>query len=183
VALIQAELCADAALAGNWAEAVTYARQALAYRKYDILPLVISPRWLETEALLRNGDVELARADSQHWGELVGHLPRFRLPHLHSLAVLAQGEGNGEQAIVYLQEANILAEKIGLLDEQWQILATLAKLYQLRDEEQRAREAFERAIEIVQVLAAKIDDESLRAVFLSRATGLCHQVIADRLSD
>jgi tetratricopeptide (TPR) repeat protein len=183
VALIQAEMCADAALAGNWAEAITFARQALAYRKYDVLPLVISPRWLETKALLRGGEVELVREDSQHWGKLVEHLPRFRLPHLLSLAVLAQGEGDTKQAIAYLQEANTLAEKIGLLGEQWQILAMLANLYQLRDEEQRAREAFERAMEIVQVLAAKIDNKSLHAAFLSRATGHSHQVIADSFRD
>jgi DNA-binding SARP family transcriptional activator/predicted ATPase len=168
--LIAAELCTDCALANSWSEAALYAREALTQRKYDVLPLVIPARWAETEAFLRGGEVELARKDAQRWGEVIGSIPRFRVGYLRSLAVLAQWDGNPIQAIAYLQEANTLAEKMGLAGEQWQILAMMAKLYQLRDEEQRAREAFERAIEIVQVLAAKIDNESLRATFLSRAT-------------
>jgi tetratricopeptide (TPR) repeat protein len=126
--LIRAELCTDCALAGNWVQATTYAREALAYRKYDVLPLVIPTRWPETQAILQAGEIELAREDSWRWGELVGHLPRFRLPHLRSLAVLAQWQGDREQAIAYLQEASRLAGEIGLPGEQEQILALLAEL-------------------------------------------------------
>jgi len=46
----------------------------------------------------------------------------------------------------------------------------LGELYQLRDEEARAREAFERAMQMAQALAAKIDDDSLCTGFLSMAT-------------
>jgi tetratricopeptide (TPR) repeat protein len=136
--LLRAELCTDCALAGNWVQATTYAREALAYRKYDVLPLVIPTRWPETQALLQSGEIELAREDSQRWGELVGHLPRFRLPHLRSLAVLAQWEGDSKQAIAYLQEASTLAEEIGLPGEQWQILVTLTELHRIGGDEEKA---------------------------------------------
>ena len=142
------ELCADCALAGDWETATRYARQALASRKYIALPLVVSPRWPETEALLRGGDIELARDDAQRWGELVGHIPRYRLPHLRSLAVLAEWEGNRGQAIAYLEEANALAEQIGLPGEQWPILARLGELYQAIGDEEKAQSAFEQAAEI-----------------------------------
>jgi hypothetical protein len=108
---------------------VVTTREALAQRTYAALPLVISPRWLETEALLRSGDGELAREDARRRGELVGHIPRFRLPHLRSLALLAEWEGALEQAIAYLAAALALAEEIGLRGEEEQILAALDRLY------------------------------------------------------
>lgn len=166
-AFIRAELCADCALAGNWAEATTHARQALAYRRYDVLPLVISSRWLETEALLRGSEVRLAREDARKWGELVGHIPRFHVPHLRSLAVLAEWDGNSEQAIAHLQEALALAEKIGLPGEQWQILAKLGGVYQESGNVDRAREVWSKATETIQSLAATIEDEDLRTAFLA----------------
>jgi tetratricopeptide (TPR) repeat protein len=167
--MIAAELCGDCALAGEWETATRYAREALALRKYTALPLVMSPRWLETEALLRGGAVELAREDAQRWGALVGQIPRYRLPHLRSLALLAEWDGSREQAIAHLEEANALAEAIGLPGEQWQLLAKLGELYQASGAAQqaRARAAFERAAEIAQALAAKLDDRGLRAGFLA----------------
>lgn len=60
-----------------------------------------------------------------------------------------------------------LKEKIDLPGEQWQILAALAELYQSRGKEARAREALGQAAKIIQALAAKIDDESLRTGFLA----------------
>ncbi|MCZ7568765.1 MAG: AAA family ATPase [Ardenticatenaceae bacterium] len=162
-----AQLCADCALAGDWEAATRYARQALASRKYTALPLVISPRWPETEALLRGGEVELAREDVRTWGELVSHIPRYRLPHLHSLALLAEWDGDMKQAITHLEEALSLAEQIGLPGEEWPILAKLGELYRANGDEEQAQRAFGKAAEIIQALAAKIDDEDLRAGFLA----------------
>lgn len=166
-ALIQAELCADSALSENWEKAASYAQAALTHRRYDVLPLVIPTRWLETEALLRGDGLELAREDIQRWGELVGGIPRFRVDYLRSLAVLAEWEDDAAQAIAYLREALALAEKIGLPGEQWQIWAKLGMLYQAGGEEAQARQALGKAVEIVQALAARINDESLRAEFLA----------------
>jgi DNA-binding SARP family transcriptional activator/predicted ATPase len=128
VDLIAAELSTGCALADSWPEAATYAREALAQRKYDVLPLVVPARWPETEALLRSGEVELAREDARRWGEVIGRIPRFRVGHLRSLAALAVWEGNWAQAITYLEEAFALAEEIGLPGEQGQILAKLGEL-------------------------------------------------------
>jgi tetratricopeptide (TPR) repeat protein len=164
--MIAAELCADCALAGDWETATRYARQALALRKYTALPLVMSPRWPETEALLRGGDIELAREDAYRWGELVSHIPRYRLPHLRSLAALAEWEGDIKQAITRLKEALSLVEDIGLPGEQWQILAKLGEFHRVNGDEGQAQQVFEQAAEIIQALAARIDDEGLRVGFL-----------------
>jgi tetratricopeptide (TPR) repeat protein len=160
-----ANLCVDAALAGDWDPAHSYARQALSHRDYRGLPLLIKPHWPETEALLRGGDIDLAREDTRRWGELAGEIPRFRVGYLRSLALLAEWDGEIKQAIVHLQEALALAEQIGLPGEQWQILAKLGKLYQAIRDEAKASRAFEQAEEIIQALAAKIDNEGLRAEF------------------
>jgi tetratricopeptide (TPR) repeat protein len=164
-----AHLCVDAALAGDWQTAHTYARQALSLREYHALPLLLTLRWPETEALLRGGDIELAGEDVRRWGELVGHIPRYRPLYLRSLALLSQWKGNIDEAIAHLEEARALAEAIGLLDEQWQILAKLGELYQGQGNEVKAQPAFRKAREIIQTLAANIDDEALRAGFLAVA--------------
>ncbi len=164
-----ASLCADAALAGDWATARAFGRQALAYRDYQFLPLFVMPHWLETEALLRGGDVELAREDTRRWGELVGRVPRFRVGYLRSLALLAAWDDDNGQAVAYLREAHTLAQEIGLPGEQWQILARLVALYQANGEEEQAQQMLARAEEIIQALAAKIDNEDLRAGFLKAA--------------
>jgi tetratricopeptide (TPR) repeat protein len=166
-----ANLCVDAALAGDWDTAYSYARQALSYRDYQTLPLLIKPHWPETEALLRGGDVELAREDAHRWGELVGHIPRYRLPHLRSLALIAEWDGDVAQAIVHLQEALSLAEQIGLPGEQWPILAKMSELYQAIGKKEQAQQAFGQAAEIIQALAANIDDEGLRTTFLASWQG------------
>jgi tetratricopeptide (TPR) repeat protein len=139
-------------------------RQALALRKYNALPLVIAPLWLETEALLRGGDVTQAHEDCQRWGKLVSHIPRYRLSHLRSLAVLAGWDGDREQAIAYLEEAKALAEMMGLPGEQWPILAKLAQLYPEAEQQQVAKE---QAAEIANRLAREIGDEALREAFIT----------------
>jgi DNA-binding SARP family transcriptional activator/tetratricopeptide (TPR) repeat protein len=164
-----AHLCVDAALAGDWQTAHRYARQALSDRDYQALPLYLAPHWPETEALLRGGDLELAREDAQRWGELVGHIPRYRPLYLRSLALLAQWEGDLPQAIAHLEEAQTLAETIGLPGEQWQILAKLGELYRGEGNEAKAQLTLQRAKEIIQGLASKIEDETLRIRFLEAA--------------
>jgi tetratricopeptide (TPR) repeat protein len=161
-----AHLCIDAALAGDWQTAHRYARQALSYRNYRALPLFLAPHWPETEALLRGGDLELAHEDARRWGELVGHIPRYRPLHLRSLALLAQWEGDIPQAITHLEEAQTLAEAIGLPGEQWQILAKLGELHRGEGNEDKAHLTLQKAKAIIQGLASKIEDETLRTRFL-----------------
>ncbi|MBI1882136.1 MAG: hypothetical protein HYR94_28510, partial [Chloroflexi bacterium] len=163
-----AKLCVDAGLAGDWATAHTLARQALSYRDYRTLPLFVMPHWPETEALLRGGDVELAREDVQRWGQLVESIPRFRVGYLRSLALLAEWQGDRMQAIAHLEEALALSEAIGLPGEQWQILTRLGEFYRADETAEKTQQALARAEEILQALAAKIGDEGLRAGFLKR---------------
>lgn len=82
------ELCSDCAWLGDWPAAAEHARSALAARQYESLPLLIPLRWTETEALLRAGQADLARADAQRWGALVAGVPRLLRAHQKSLDVL-----------------------------------------------------------------------------------------------
>jgi tetratricopeptide (TPR) repeat protein len=164
--MVAAELCADFALAGEWPEAGRYAREALASRHYEAVPLLASMHWLETEALLRCGNADQARADVQRWGELVGHLPRYRLAYLRSQAVLARWDGDREQAIAHLEAAMGLAKEIGLPGELWPILATLAQLYAEAAQRQAAQD---RVAEIIRHLARQIEVDEARAEFVRAA--------------
>jgi tetratricopeptide (TPR) repeat protein len=134
---------------------------------------MIKPHWPETEALLRGGDRELAHEDTRRWGELVAAVPRLRVGYLRSLALLAEWDGDTQQAIVHLQEALALSEEIGLSGEQWPILVKLGALYRNSDDAEKARSTFAQVAEIVQALAAKIGDEKLKNSFLrSNEAGL-----------
>jgi DNA-binding SARP family transcriptional activator/tetratricopeptide (TPR) repeat protein len=177
VKVVAAELCADCALIGDWSEAHAYARQALAAPFNSLLHGGLN-HWYETEALLHGGsaDAELARMDVRQFGERFASNRRYRIPYLRCLAVLdlspqlpllpGEGIGRVRSAMAHLQEAAALAEEMGLPGEQWQILATLGELYQASGDKTKAQQVMKRAAEIVQTLAAKIDDEGLRAGFL-----------------
>jgi len=103
----------------------------------------------------------------QRLGECLGSNRRFRIPYLRSLAILAAWQGHGAQAITHLREAAELAEEIGLPEEQWQIQARLAKVYEAEGEPAQARLAWAKAATIIQGLAQGIKDETLRARFLA----------------
>jgi tetratricopeptide (TPR) repeat protein len=163
------QLCMNYAVAGQWGQAHTYAVQAMALREsYDraMILLDFSPQY-ETEALLRGGDESQARAAMHRLGEGLGPSPRFRVPYLRSLAVLAAWEGHREQAIGHLREAAGLAADLGLPGEQWQIQAALGTLYEAGGQPAQARTAYGEAATIIQGLAEGIKDETLRARFLA----------------
>ncbi|MFN8459866.1 MAG: hypothetical protein U0401_35330 [Anaerolineae bacterium] len=122
-----------------------------------------------TEALLRGGDSALARTEAERFGGQYGHSRRYQLPYQRCLAVLAHWHGDTAQAIKHLAAALTLAEDIGLPGEQWSILAKLGELYQANGNEEKAGEAMRRGMEIVETLAAKIEDEGLRTGFLGAA--------------
>ncbi|MGD2049309.1 MAG: BTAD domain-containing putative transcriptional regulator, partial [Chloroflexota bacterium] len=87
---ISAELCALYAIAGDWDQAHVYTRQTLQFRQDETLLPMSFAGWYEIEALLRNGESDLARAEVERLGKVVGHNKRYRIPLLRSLAVLAQ---------------------------------------------------------------------------------------------
>jgi DNA-binding SARP family transcriptional activator/tetratricopeptide (TPR) repeat protein len=162
-------LCLHAAVAGEWEAACRYALQAEDLRKRSDMALV----WLdfsshgETEAFLHAGEERQAREAVQRLGERLRSNRRFRIPYLRSLAILADWQGQSEQAIAHLGEAAALATAIGLPEEQWQIQARLASLYEAAGETAQARLAWAKAATIIQGLAQGITEETLRARFLA----------------
>jgi tetratricopeptide (TPR) repeat protein len=163
-------LCMNCAVTGEWEQAYRYALETVTLRKRRmdaaLFPLDFYSHY-ETEALLHAGDESQARAAVQRLGEGLGPNPRFRLPYLRSLAVLAAWEGNTEQAVDHLREAAGLAADLGLPAEQWQIQAALGSVYETAGEQAQARSAFGEAARIIQGLAEGIKDETLRARFLA----------------
>ena len=70
----------------------------MALRAEESLPPFGFTGWYETEALLRGDDVELARVEVERLAGIVGDNKRYRLPLLRSQAVLAQWDGDVNQA-------------------------------------------------------------------------------------
>jgi tetratricopeptide (TPR) repeat protein len=143
--------------------------QAEALRKRtdaDLIWLDFSSHY-ETEALLHTGQERQAREAVQRLGERLGSSRRFRLPYLRSLSLFADWDGHGAQAITHLREAAELAADLGLPEEQWQIQARLAQVYEAAGEPTQARLAWAKASTIIQGLADGIKDEALRARFLA----------------
>lgn len=167
IEMIADELCTDCVLAGEWAEAHTYARQALNTRRDSLYLYVGLTHWHNIEALIRAGDIEYALEDVKHFGERIGNSRRHRIPYLRSLAVLALSQGELEQATRHLQEAATLAEDLRLTGELWSIQAALGELFMARDEQEQAGRAFKRAATIVLKLAEKMGDGRTKANFLA----------------
>src|SRR5205807_974605 len=83
--VLAAELCADYALAREWAEAYTYACIASQQRSHPAVYLG-QTQWHETEAFLRAGDPQRAAHDLQRLSEETGTNRRQRVQYLRALA-------------------------------------------------------------------------------------------------
>jgi DNA-binding SARP family transcriptional activator len=167
--LMVRSLCANRALADDdWEAAHGYALEAVELRNAAPASLMWLDfvRYHETKALLRGGNEELAGEDAERLGERVGENRRLRLVHLRMLAVLAEWDGKRDEAIAYLQEAQILAEQIGLPGELWQIWAALGDLHKGQEERDAAQVAFDQAGDALRTLIENITDEGLREGFL-----------------
>ncbi len=162
-----AELCADEAVADAWEEAHSYAKQALMARDPHVLIWVASPRWLETEALVRAGDIKEAQDDVQRFSAQAQRRRRCRIAFLRACAVLEDREGNKNQASLSLHEAAQLTEEIGLPGEQWRILTTLGEMYEQRNMPEQAHKVYAQAATILTTLTNSIQDETLRQDFLA----------------
>jgi tetratricopeptide (TPR) repeat protein len=174
---LESHLCAVYALEGDWIRAVEHAQNAVQLRAETNNERGFhAPRlkhWLETEALLRGGQDDLAREGVRHLGETTEPNERLRVTYLCALAVLEVWDGQLERSIKSLREALELALEIGLPSEVWQIDAKLAELLEKHGDLENAVKARDTALEIVNSLAAKIPDEAMRATFLefARAQG------------
>jgi predicted ATPase len=166
VALAAAELCADAALQGAWAEAYQYALRAAATKSHS-LAYVGFTGWLEVEALLRGGDSAVANELMRWLSQHARNYPRYQLAHLRCQAVLARWEGRNTQAQEYLLSASALAAELDLPCEQWSIQAALVELYRSSGDELQACAAAAQAAAILQSLVERIDDRQLQAGLLA----------------
>jgi tetratricopeptide (TPR) repeat protein len=173
-ALLLPWMCVNRGLAGDWETATQYAiyTRPLRASADAILFMMGFTSPYETEALLRGGYVEWAHEEVEQLGRRMGINRRFHICYLRSRALLAQYDGKPEQAIVFLHEAASLAEEIGIPRECWQILIQMGKLYKDLHQPQQATAAFAQASTIVQTLADRIQDETLRQRFLE-----AHQTI------
>ncbi len=163
-------ICTLFALQGDWDKACEYAPLAAQGRfEVDNEAGPHTPRMrrdLETEALLRGGEIELARESVRRLGEFAGHYVRRQIPYLRARAVLETWEGNLEDAIQTLEEARGLMIPIGLPNERWTLEVELAKLYTKTRNVERAEEAQKTALEVVHNLAEKISDPAIKQTFL-----------------
>jgi len=169
--------CANRALAGDWPGSAAAALQAMSLRDAAQARLLFFDfaRHYETEALLRAGETERARADMERLAARLRpkhpdrHDRRYQLVLLRMRAVLARFEGQSAEAITHLEAALRLAEEMSLPGEQWQLQAELAGLRRVSGDATGATAAQARAEAIVAALAEHIDDIQLQATYV-RAT-------------
>ena len=163
-----ASLCAVATLSEDWQKAYAHALSARGGRtSFEVDVLEGFHLHHEVEALLREGDRRGAREEVDRFADRARINERNQLPYLRSLAILSQSEGDTQTALDHLYEALILADKIGLPGEQWQIQSKIGELHERRGEAEQARKAFSGAEQILRMLAHKIEDEEIRERFLS----------------
>jgi tetratricopeptide (TPR) repeat protein len=175
IALIASLLCAVSVFAEDWEAAARFAMQALAARDPHEVIFAETPRWPETAALLHAGEGEQASKDLHLYYEHFGTKKRCSIVLTRAQAVLAQSQGENEQAIVYVQEAIAGAIEIGLPGECWQAEAALGRLYLVREEYEQAEQAFKRAASAIKQLAWNITNEEMREHFLTRVHFLLTQ--------
>ncbi len=162
-----AELCALYASFGEWEQAASYAKIVAQIRRYEtLLPMTLTG-WYETEALLRSGEGDLARAEVRRLGEIAGDNRRYQLILHRSQAVLAQWDGDLAQSIDHLEAALALAQEMCLPGEAWSIWGALGGLHAERGEQAKAQAAYQEAAALIRRLAATMDEESLRVGFLA----------------
>jgi len=165
--MISTLLCAVSVFAEDWEGASRNARRTLVARDSHEVIFAETPRWPETAALLYAGEGEQASKDLHHFREHFGANKRCSIVLARALAVLAQLQGESEQAIVYVREAIAGAEEIGLPGEYWQAEAALGRLYLAREEHEPARQAFTRAATAIKQLAGNINSDEMRTQFLA----------------
>ena len=165
-AFTSTRLCAVAVLAEDWDGAYAHIRRArqtgTSFDVYDGLYL-----HYRVEALLRGGGERSAREEADRFAERAEENERDKMAYLRCLALLSEFEGDTQRALDRLRGAEMLAEKIGLPGELWQIQCKIGELHERCRETEEARAGFFRAAQTLIMLAGKIGDEKLREGFLS----------------
>jgi tetratricopeptide (TPR) repeat protein len=166
---VVSKLCASLALAGDQEAALRYALEAKAIRAEAPARLIFFDfeRHHETDVLLKGGVESIAREEVLRLGEGLGKNRRFRLAHLGMLTSLARWDGDTGGALAHLQEAEGLAQEMGLPGELWRIRTALGELHEERGDDALASHAFSQAAQTLRSLAHRIDEPALRASFLA----------------
>jgi DNA-binding SARP family transcriptional activator/tetratricopeptide (TPR) repeat protein len=163
--LVAGELCADHAARGDWPQATHFAREARAVRD-DAILFSGATRPAEVEALLRGGELEAATAEARRFEARVGERPRFRIYALRTSATLDAWLAGYDGALVRLKQAAALAERLALLGDLAEILATTAGVLIEAGEATRAGCVRDRLTHIVATLASSVPvDDGLRERF------------------
>lgn len=167
--LSHSRLCINRAMMDDWEAAFDYAQESIQIRNELRSQLIFIDfyRHYEIEALIRAGKKESATRDIAQLARLVGKNRRYMLLLLRMQAVLAQANDHNDKAIIALEKTCRLAEELSLPGEQWQILATLAELYDHTGQWAQAQQTRTRATQIIQHLAEQITDDRLRTSFLA----------------
>lgn len=173
---LNAYLAAISGLEGDWEAAAILARQALEGREPGYAGwFALSPRWLETEALVRAGQADLARADVDALMQSVQDQPRSRVTALRALAALAHLESRFDQAVSLLLDAREVCVTLDLGLETMGVEIALAASLDASGRLQQALESRQNAFGIALSLLEGIEDPAARASFLAlteRETGL-----------
>jgi DNA-binding SARP family transcriptional activator len=162
------ELCADAAVVGNWPEAYVHARRALANRNYNRVYVGMT-RWLETEALVRGGDQDQAAEDLRRAEAAPHPYRRLRLQVARGRAVLALSAGDAPDAVAWLRQARAVAAETGLLHDLWQIDAALVDVFRASGDASAAATHRASTAATLQTIAVCSADDPLWARFEAAA--------------
>jgi DNA-binding SARP family transcriptional activator/tetratricopeptide (TPR) repeat protein len=115
---LESHLCSAFALQNDWANALEHARNAVKSRfATDNERGWHAPRlkhWLEVEALLRGGELDLARQTVQRLEAITQKNERLEVSVLRARAVLEAWDGKTKAALRLLERAKKRAEHFGL---------------------------------------------------------------------
>jgi DNA-binding SARP family transcriptional activator/tetratricopeptide (TPR) repeat protein len=151
------QLSADYALMGDWQTAYQHAREALSVRSGAFFSDAGLVRWLEIEALLRQGEFALARESVYQFGSEIGDMLRYRVPYLRAQAIVCLWENDLDHCEKLLHEALTLAESLSLPGEQESLWVALADLHQRQNDPLRVEAAYARAHQLQQSLGVRIE--------------------------
>ncbi len=167
IELLSTRLCMLSAQQGDWSEALVYARMAQAARDESVLPMFQAPAWHEIETWLRADERTEAEREIMRLRQRVGINRRQRISLLRSQAVLARWDGKLDEAMALLQGAASIARAIGLPGDLWSVQEALGELYEQLGQTERARASFMQVVQVLEELAGRIQDETLRSRFLA----------------
>jgi tetratricopeptide (TPR) repeat protein len=127
------------------------------------------PIWLEVEALLATGKEEVARLDFEQLSAQPREHTRQRFTWLVCRGILAHHAGRVTDALPDLLEALQLARRAGSPMERIGALVELARACHRAGQPAKAESYREEAESLVNELAARIQDETLRGQFFARS--------------